>query len=52
MRLRFLHRQAATDDVIYQHARDLLAFRIGDVRDYDTLVGRSRRRHRASTRRP
>lgn len=38
MRLRFLHRQVATDDVIYQHARDLLAFRIGDVRDYDTLV--------------
>ena len=26
---------AATDDVIYQHARDLLAFRIGDVRDFD-----------------
>lgn len=38
MRLRFLHRTAATDDVIYQHARDVLAFRIGDVRDYDTLV--------------
>ena len=38
MRLRFLHRGAATDDVIYQHARDLLAFRIGDVRDYETLV--------------
>ena len=38
MRLRFLHRTAATDDVIYQHARDLLAFRIGDVRDYETLL--------------
>jgi FlaA1/EpsC-like NDP-sugar epimerase len=38
MRLRFLHRSAATDDVIYEHARDLLAFRIGDVRDGDTLV--------------
>jgi UDP-glucose 4-epimerase len=38
MRLRFLQRTAATDDVIYQHARDLLAFRIGDVRDYETLV--------------
>jgi len=38
MRLRFLQRSAATDDVIYEHARDLLAFRIGDVRDYDTLV--------------
>ena len=33
MRLRFLQKPAATDDVIYQHARDLLAFRIGDVRD-------------------
>lgn len=38
MRLRFLHRTAATDDVIYQHARDLLSFRIGDVRDFSTLV--------------
>ena len=38
MRLRFLQKPAATDDVIYQHARDLLAFRIGDVRDYDTMV--------------
>jgi UDP-glucose 4-epimerase len=38
MRLRFLHRQVATDDVIFQHARDLLTFRIGDVRDYETLV--------------
>lgn len=38
MRLRFLQRDAATDDVIYEHARDRLAFRIGDVRDYDTLA--------------
>ncbi len=38
MRLRFLQRDAATDDVIYEHARDRLAFRIGDVRDYETLV--------------
>ncbi|MEZ5290844.1 MAG: polysaccharide biosynthesis protein [Vicinamibacterales bacterium] len=38
MRLRFLQRPAATDDVIYAHARDLLAFRIGDVRDHDTLA--------------
>jgi FlaA1/EpsC-like NDP-sugar epimerase len=38
MRLRFLRRGAATDDVIYQRARDLLAFRIGDVRDFSTLV--------------
>jgi UDP-glucose 4-epimerase len=38
MRLRFLRRGAATDDVIYEHTRDLLAFRIGDVRDFTTLV--------------
>ncbi len=38
MRLRFLQRNAATDDVIYEHARDRLAFRIGDVRDYETLA--------------
>jgi UDP-glucose 4-epimerase len=38
MRLRFLQQPAATDDVIYQHARDLLAFRIGDVRDADTMA--------------
>jgi UDP-glucose 4-epimerase len=38
MRLRFLRRGVATDDVIYQRARDLLAFRIGDVRDFPTLL--------------
>src|SRR5690606_28896320 len=43
MRLRFLQRDAATDDVIYQHARGRLAFRIGDVRDYTTLVEAVRR---------
>ncbi len=43
MRLRFLQRDAATDDVIYEHARDRLAFRIGDVRDYETLVEAVRR---------
>ncbi len=38
MRLEFLHREAATDDVIYQNSKDLLKFRIGDVRDYSSLV--------------
>lgn len=38
MRLDFMHREAATDDVIYQNSRDLLNFRIGDVRDYPSLV--------------
>lgn len=38
MRLEFLHREQATDDIIYQNSRDLLNFRIGDVRDYSSLV--------------
>lgn len=33
MRLDFLHRTAATDEIIYQNSQDRLAFRIGDVRD-------------------
>ncbi len=37
MRLEYLHRKAATDDVIYQDAQDLLRFRIGDVRDLPAL---------------
>lgn len=38
MRLEYLNRGAATDDVIYQNSRRLLSFRIGDVRDYDALA--------------
>ena len=38
MRLEFMHRVAATDDVIYENSRDLLSFRIGDVRDYPALL--------------
>jgi UDP-glucose 4-epimerase len=38
MRLDFLHRDTATDDVIYQNSKDRLNFRIGDVRDYSSLV--------------
>jgi len=38
MRLDFLHRSAATDDVIYQNSREVLTFRIGDVRDYPALL--------------
>ncbi|MBA3353539.1 MAG: polysaccharide biosynthesis protein [Blastocatellia bacterium] len=38
MRLDFMHRKAATDDVIYQNSQDLLRFRIGDVRDYPALT--------------
>ena len=37
MRLSYLHRESATDEVIYRHSQELLAFRIGDVRDYAAL---------------
>ena len=42
MRLEFLHRKAATDDIIYQNSQDLLNFRIGDVRDYSALLAAMR----------
>lgn len=38
MRLEYMHKQAATDDVIYQNSQDLLNFRIGDVRDPSAVV--------------
>lgn len=38
MRLAYMHRDAATDDVIYQNSQDLLRFRIGDVRDFPALT--------------
>lgn len=38
MRLDFLNRENATDDVIYENSQDLLKFRIGDVRDYPSLL--------------
>jgi FlaA1/EpsC-like NDP-sugar epimerase len=42
MRLEYMHRDAATDDVIYQNSQDLLNFRIGDVRDYSSLLAAMR----------
>ncbi|MDQ3748652.1 MAG: polysaccharide biosynthesis protein [Acidobacteriota bacterium] len=42
MRLDYLHRKEATDDVIYQNSQDLLNFRIGDVRDYSSLLAAMR----------
>ncbi len=42
MRLDYLHRKAATDDIIYQNSQDLLNFRIGDVRDYSALLAAMR----------
>jgi UDP-glucose 4-epimerase len=42
MRLEYLHKKAATDDVIYQDSYDLLNFRIGDVRDYSSVLAAMR----------
>ena len=38
MRLDFMHRDAATDEVIFENSRDRLRFQIGDVRDYAGLA--------------
>ena len=38
MRLEYLHRDAATDDIIYQASKDVLNFRIGDVRNPSSLL--------------
>ncbi|MBK8150684.1 MAG: polysaccharide biosynthesis protein [Acidobacteria bacterium] len=42
MRLEYLHREHATDDVIYRNSQDLLNFRIGDVRDLPALTAAMR----------
>ncbi len=42
MRLDFLDRVAATDDIIYQNSRSLLRFRIGDIRDYSSVLSAMR----------
>jgi UDP-glucose 4-epimerase len=42
MRLEYMHRAAATDDVIYQNSQELLNFRIGDVRDYSSVLAAMR----------
>jgi len=38
MRVEYMNRGALNDDAIYQGARELLAFRIGDVRDYASVA--------------
>lgn len=38
MRLDYLERRIATDDAIYQNSDELLSFRIGDIRDYDSVA--------------
>ncbi len=42
MRLEYLQKASATDDVIYQDSKDLLNFKIGDVRDFSSLLGAMR----------
>ena len=38
MRLDYLQKKAATDEIIYQNAQNVLEFRIGDVRDYASIA--------------
>jgi FlaA1/EpsC-like NDP-sugar epimerase len=38
MRLSYLNRRAATDEIIYDNFQELLSFRIGDVRDYPSVL--------------
>ena len=37
MRMSYLHRRAATDEVIYRNFMSVLEFRIGDVRSYEDV---------------
>jgi FlaA1/EpsC-like NDP-sugar epimerase len=38
MRLSFSHRQAATDEIIYENFRQRLGFQIGDIRDFSSVL--------------
>ncbi len=38
MRVAYQHKQAATDEIIYRNFERLLEFRIGDVRDFHSVV--------------
>jgi len=38
MRVAYLHQPAVTDEVIYHNFRELLEFRIGDVRDFHSVA--------------
>lgn len=39
MRMAYLHRRVATDEVIFERSRDTLEFRIGDVRRFESVAG-------------
>src|SRR5437773_3718884 len=43
MRTAWAHLDAATDEVAYRDYRNVLEFRIGDVRDYDSVLSAVRR---------
>ena len=45
MRLSYLRRRQATDEIIYRNSTQVLRFVIGDVRDYPTLVRAVRDSH-------
>jgi FlaA1/EpsC-like NDP-sugar epimerase len=45
MRMSYLNRRAATDEVIYQNFMRVLEFRIGDVRDYASLCAAVKSAH-------
>lgn len=38
IRMAYKQRQAATDDIIYHNSQEMLAFHIGDVRDYSSIL--------------
>lgn len=38
MRVSYANREAATDEVIYRNFQQLLRFRIGDIRDYESVL--------------
>ena len=38
MRLSYLNRAAATDEIIYHNFQQMLSFRIGDIRDYSSVL--------------
>lgn len=38
MRLSYLHCDAATDEVIYKNSQERLTFRIGDIRNFDSVL--------------
>jgi FlaA1/EpsC-like NDP-sugar epimerase len=43
MRLEWQHKAATTDEIIYQDFEQVLEFRIGDVRDFDSVAAAMRR---------